>query len=394
MPSHRLDSWIAGAALMASLLGVGLPAAARADSWHIGWPASVSVRSGDDCDLRMRVREDGRTLKVESDGCYEVDEGEREIVKLEPGCFFKAEERRWGRVRRAIDIRAGRDGALERHFRVEGKEVPFDAAAQDWMADVLRAVVQYSGSGLEQHIARVLQRDGLDGALREIARTDSDYSQRRAYLILLRAEGAGPDLAERIASEAARNIDSDHEMAELLTEIARTPAVTPAALVACADAAHAVDSSYELRRALAEIASQKSADASVLEAVLRAALNLDSAHERAELLRAVTDRTGLEPAVAPAYFEALRGVDSAYEAARALDGLLDHKDLDPGVLERVALAVADIDSDYHKGQVLERLARNFKLEGRARDAYLQAAKDIGSEYHRRQAMEALLDHGL
>lgn len=393
MPTPRNCSrTVATAALVVAALA--FPGRGEADTWHIGWPASVSVHSGDDCDLRMRVRAEGRTLKVESNGCYETDDAESDVVKLEAGRYFKAEERRWGRVRKAIEIRAGRDGVIERHYRVDGKETPFDAAAQDWMTDVLRTVVQYSGNGLEQHIARVLKRDGLDGALREIARTDSDYAQRRAYLILLRSEGTGPDLTERVAREAAGNISSDHEMAELLTEIARTADVTPAALVACAEAAQGVDSAYELRRSLAEITSQKTADAAVVEAVLRAAEGVDSAHERAELLCTVTEHSRLEPPVAPAYFEALRGVDSAYESARALAALLDRKDLDQDVLQRVAAAVADIDSDYHKGQVLEMLAHRFKLEGPARDAYLRAAKDIGSEYHRRQALEAVLDPGL
>lgn len=394
MPSHRMISRAAGAALVASVLGAALPVPGHADAWHIGWPASVSVHSGDDCDLKMRVRDNGRTLKVESNGCYEVDDDERDLVKLEPGRFFKAEERRWGRVRKSIEIRAGRDGALERHFKIDGNETPFDAGAQEWMSEVLRTVVQYSGSGLEQHIARVLKRDGLDGALREIGRSDSDHSQRRAYLIVLRTEGGGDDVAERIAREAGGTIGSDHELAELLTEIARTPGVSSAALIACAEAARAVDSSYELRRALVEVAGVGAADSRVLEAVLQSAHGVDSSHELAELLLAVTEKSNLDAVAAPAYFEALHGVDSAYESARALQGLLDRKDLDASVLQRVALAVTDIDSDYHKGQVLEMMARQFKLEGPVRDAYLQAAKEIDSEYHRRQAMEALLDHGL
>lgn len=394
MPSHRIFARAAGAALMASLLGAAPAGPAHADTWRLGWPASVSVRTGDECDLKMRVREDGRTLKVESNGCYEVAENEDDLAKLEPGRFFKAEERRWGRVRKSIEIRAGRDGGLERRFEVDGDERPFDATAREWMSDVLRSVVQYSGSGLEQHIARVLQRDGMDGALREIGSTDSDHAQRRAYVVLLRSEGGGDDLAEQIARDAAGTIGSDHELAELLTEIAASPGVSPAALVACAEAAHSIDSSYELRRALTEIAGQKAADSNVLEAVLHAARAVDSSHERTELLLAITSKSNLDAEVAPAYFEALHGIDSAYESARALTGLLDREDLDSSVLQRVAAAVVDIDSDYHKGQVLETMARRFKLEGPARDAYLQAAKGIDSEYHRRQAMEALLDHGL
>src|SRR5262249_3806092 len=157
---------------------------------------------------------------------------ENDILKLAPGGSFEAEERRGGRVRHHIEIHARHDGTMERTYERDGAPATYDAAASDWMADVLQSIVVYTGTGLEQHLERILKREGVDGALRDIARIDSDYSKRRAYAKLLQLPSTDASLADRVVQDAGRGIESDHELAELLLVAMDVKGVTPATLVA------------------------------------------------------------------------------------------------------------------------------------------------------------------
>ncbi len=364
------------------------PTAARAGHVQFGFPASIRV-SDDGCDLHLRVQDGGRTLKVDSKGCYDVADDERDISSIDKRGYFRAEERRLGRVRQSIEIRSNDAGSLDRVYKRDGDTASIDTAAQEWFAEVLRTVSRYNKAHAERHLQRVLQRDGIEGAIKEIALYDGSYDKRVAYSHLMKLPEADGALVERLAPAAGRGIDSDYELAEFVVAATRVPAVTPAALVACADASHQIDSDYEHRKALHAILENSACDASVLEAVLRGALDLDSDHERAELLRDVNDKHMLGASLVTPYFAAVDGIDSDYEHARVLQDLLDGQDLTPELLQGIARSAGRIDSDYHKGQVLEALANGRSLDAATREACLEAAHRIDSDYHRSRVLAAL-----
>jgi hypothetical protein len=384
MPAFRLVAL----ALAASALTCSVPV--QAGDFHISPVGSLVMVDDEGCSLKMRIRDDGSTWKIQADGCFEVSDDESDIVQLPSGGWFRAEERRRGRTAHAIEIRRpGSGDALVRTYRRDGRVAPFDDEARVWMSRALRVVFQHSDFGRDAHIERVLAREGLDAALREIAAVDSDYQARMSYLRLLALRPGDATVLERAAADAAGRIDSSYEMAELLVALAESPGATPATLAVAARAATDIDSDYERRKALAAIVSSPARDADVVAAVLGAMKHFDSDHERGVLLRQIAAGWPLEGAMGIAYFDAVVDMNSDYERAKALQAVIDRTSIAPDVAGGLAAAAAAIDSDYHKAEVLEALLSGHELDESARQACLRAAETIDSDYHRRRVLDAL-----
>lgn len=377
-------------AIALAALGVTAAVPVQAGDFHISPVGSLVIVDDDDCTLKMRIRDDGSTWKIQADGCFEINEAENDIAELPAGGWFRAEERRRGRTQHAIEIRrTGSGEALTRTYRRDGKVAPFDDEARIWMSRALRTVFQHSDFGRDAHIERLLAREGLDAALREIAEIDSDYQTRKAYVRLLAVRPGDVTVLERAANDASGRIDSSYEMAELLVALAESPGATPATLAAAARTAEEIDSDYERRKALAAIVSSPARDADVVEAVLRGTKKFDSDHERGELLRRIAADWPLEGVMGTAYFDAVTDMNSDYERAKALQAVIERSAIAPGVAEGLAAATAEIDSDYHKAEVLEALLSEHDLDERARQACLRAVETIDSDYHRRRVLDAL-----
>jgi hypothetical protein len=338
----------------------------------------------------MRVRADGSTWKIQAEGCFEVSEDENDIVEIPVGGWFRAEERRRGRTRRSIDVRRGATGgALVRTYERDGQTAAFDDEAREWMAEALRTVFEHSNFGRDRHIERVLARDGLDGALDEVAAINSDYESRKAYLRLVELRPGDTTLLARAASEASGRIDSSHEMAELVIALAENSHATATTLVAGAEAAQTIDSDYDRRRTLVAILRAPARDAVVAAAVVHRVNDFESDHERCELLREIAEAWTLDAPLARAYFEAVERMGSDYERSRALRAVIERSPLASEIAQGLAEAATTIDSDYHKAEVLLELVDRQALDAPARAACVRAARTIGSDHHRGRVLDAL-----
>jgi hypothetical protein len=361
---------------------------ARADDFRICLPGTMVFVDDDDCKLRMRVRDSGSTWKIQAEGCFEVSADETDIIDIPRGGWFRAEERRRGRTAHSIEIRRGSSG-LERTYERDGKPAPFDAEAREWMESALATVFEHSEFGRDAHIERVLERDGVDAALGEVADLDSDHATRKAYMRILALRPGDPAIVERVVREAERNIDSSHELAEFLVDSAESSVANATTLAAGAAAARAIDSDYERRRALVAILQSPAADATVVEAVLQRANDFDSDHERCELLQEAAAMSSLQARLAAPYCEAVDRMSSDYERARALKSLLGRDELTSESLVAIAAAAGGIDSDYHKAEVLLEMADHKTLDAAARAACVRAARTIDSDHHRGRVLDAL-----
>jgi hypothetical protein len=364
--------------------------AAHAGDFHLSPGGTLVIADDKDCTLKMRVRSGGSTWKIQADGCFEVTEDENDILEMPAGGWFRAEERRWGRVRHSIEVKRARGtDALTRVYKRDGKEAPFDDQARIWMADALGTVFKHTDFGRDRHIERVLERDGVAGALDEIASIDSDYQTRKAYLRLLELRPGDADLLAPIAQGASGRVDSSYELAELLVALAEHASASSKSLRVTAEAAATIDSDYERRKALSAVVRASARDADVMAAVLQSAYDMDSDHERCELLRLVSETWTLDADLGRDYFESVGRMSSDYEQARALRAVIERGSLDSQLVQDLAVAVTGIDSDYHKAEVLEDLARRQPLDGAARAACVRAARTIDSDYHRRRVLDAL-----
>lgn len=379
------------ALVAAGLPGVPVPAAAG--RVHIDWPGSIHIQSEDGDRLKLRLSEDGRTLKVEARGKFELNDEESDIERVEPGGYLRIEERRHGFTRRRYEARGAAGGRVERTYRTGGRTSELDAEGRAWLADVLGIVVRNTTFAAESHVRRLLAQGGVEAVLLDIEKMESDHAQGVYFRALLEQVFADAEVARRIARAAALEIGSDHTLAELVLDLAEEFPKRDDVLAACAEATRELGSDHERRRALQGILVRGQAGPAVLPAVLESALGIGSDHELAEVLCAFTDLHPLDAALADPYLAAVDRIGSDYERRRTLVSLLAREPTDPAVLASVARGADGIGSSHERAEVLIALAGLRPLGDDIAPAFFQAADGIGSDHEHARVLKAVVREG-
>lgn len=353
-------------------------------------PFSTWIESGGD-HMRVRLRSDGRTIKVESEGKVAFSDAEDDIVHIPPGGSFKLEERTRGRVRHEIEIRGRDGGVLERKYEVDGKKHEFDTEGRAWLAEILPEILRRTGYDAEGRVQRLLQRGGKDAVLREIEQISSDGIERRYYTSLLEYGDFDAAALREISQHASEHIRSDYERAEFLIAVATDPASDAAARAAYVEATRDMRSDYERRRALKALLEHGRLDAAGTQALLLSAAEIRSDYELAELLIEVAERAPLDAATAPRFFTALGSIGSDYEMRRVLDAVVKSREPDAALLRGLLRAAQDVGSDYEQAQFLVHLAQQHPIDALWTEDYFAAVATIGSNFERRRALRGLLE---
>jgi len=342
---------VAAGATLASLLiatgGIGVSTPARA-----GISSSIEIETtGGHASTMVSVQRDGYRLKIGTSGRIRFADDERSVTAMDDGARLQVEETRDG-VERELELRA-RGGRIEREYRVDGDEHPFDDAAEAWFATLIPELYRRSGLDAERRVQRLLDAGGADAALAEIARIESGHV-RGLYLQHLFAQATLTPAQVQQALQHAASMASDHERRTTLA-------------------------------AMLEAAPLPSALRPQLFGIVA---GIESDYERAELLLAVAHLVDDEAATLEAWANAVDGIESDYERRRVLEGHLG-RDASAAALSAALRLAAAIDSDYEKRVVLQQAAARVGDGAIAQQAFLQVARSIGSDYERRVALEAL-----
>lgn len=379
------------AAVAAMCLAIGT-APAAAGRWSFTIPGGLHIESDDGDRLRVRIDEDGRTLKVDSRGHFELNDEETDVVRLDAGGTMKIEDRKHGRTTHRLELRGQSDGSIERTYQ-RGDVREFDAEAKEWFAGVLALLMRNTTFDAEGHIERVLRRAGVEGALDEIEHMDGDHTQRKCYALLLEKAPDDADLGRRIAASAGSEIGSDHELSELTLQLAELEPRDEALLAACVELTRHIGSDYERRRALIAIMVQGDAGPELLVAVARSAEEIGSDHERAEVLIALADTRSFEPQVADAFFDAVAGIGSDHETKRVLVSTLARHGAKPHVAAGTARCAERIGSDHERAEVLGALVETTPPGGTLAPGFFDAVNGIGSDHEHGRVLLATLRQG-
>jgi beta-lactamase regulating signal transducer with metallopeptidase domain len=341
------------AALALILPGIAITVAGETD----GDDTSISIHSGTSVfgydTLNASYSGGDRKLKLRIEGKVEFNDAETEIASISEDGELSIVEQRDG-VKRELRVTAAASG-LARLYRVDGDEVPYDAAAAQWFSAILPDIFRTTGLDAEKRLKRILARGGVDAALAEIALIKSDYV-RSSYI---------GDLFSNAELDA--------------TQLDR--------VVVLIDA---ITSEYELRRALTPaLAAGRLSDASQAR-VLGLAARMESDYERAELLIDASKQIVLDGQRLPAWQKATEGIESDYEKRRVLEALLAQKQRSPAHAQLAIAMAGSIASDYEKRMLLEAAAGMDAID---RSAYVRVASGIGSDYERREALMRLLAKG-
>ena len=336
---------------------------------------------------------DGEKLSVTYDGAIEFTDDDTDIKSLSPGGTLKIKE--GGRLSsRTVEFRADASGQIERRFWVGTSERPFEPDGRQWLAQALPRFIRQTGIGAPARVARIMRQKGPDGVFAEIALIEGSWAKRIYFTELLKADNLDPRIVERALNQAAKEIDSDFEMASMLIGSADRLLVNDATRKAYFDAARTIDSDFEMRRVYSSAIKRGTMSPDIMFSLLDASASIESDFEAASLLIDVGKLQPLDARTRPAYFKVLNTIESDFERRRVLTSVLANADESPEARKAMLDAAATMESDFEKASLLlSFLERTQTLDENARAPFFRVVDSIDSGFERSRVLQTVLQRG-
>ena len=340
------------------------PAApALADTNRFCWASdntsSQSMHNSENGHRSWRVSADGPNCSVDlrADGKIEFNDDFTDVAGISDGGWFRLSVEN-GNDRRELEIRPGAGGKLERTWKVNGTERPWDAAAQAWFADFLIALDRRTAVGIDQRFPRIYAKGGVPAVMAETGLLTGDYARDQYYT--------------RLLGKAKLN---DPQLRELL------------------DQATALQSDYYRGRLLQGVASQSLSDPAVRKAYLTLVTGIGSDYTKEQSLDALMQKGKLSSDETALVLDAGGQIGSDYNRSQVLQRLIQGGTLTDAEKARVAELAGAMESDYQVAQVLSALANSGPLTGAERQAFLKAVGGIQSDHSAMEVLQTLLKTG-
>jgi beta-lactamase regulating signal transducer with metallopeptidase domain len=315
-----------------------------------------------DCDGEVRIR-----------GELRFNDDFTRLVGISRGGSVRMEEN-YGRESRRLD-----------------KEQPFDAAGQQWLSAMLVGMFRQMGFMAEERALSILQRQGVEGLLREASLLDSDHVQWQYLKVAIERGHLDDAGVRRVLDMAGRTLDSDHYLASLLTAVADDFQFNDATRDAFLKAAGTLESDHYRHQVLTAVLTKGDLTPAQVATVLDYSAAIESDHYRAGVLMSVADRYGMNAAVRAAYLKAAQEIDSDHYKAQVLDKLLAGSKLAPDQVAEVIAAASSIQSDTYLAGILNKIDVASLTSPALQQAFLRAASTLDSDHYMHEVLVHYLD---
>jgi beta-lactamase regulating signal transducer with metallopeptidase domain len=282
---------------------------------------------------------------------------------------------------------------LERVFKVDGAERPYDAEARAWLKETLTFLLRRTGFMAEERARWILNTKGIQGLIDELGELSGDYTRRIYYTAAVKSGKLDAAGYERIVTMAGQTIDSDYELAELLIEVSKTQPLTEKMQGGFVTAAKSIESDYERHRVLSAALSRPGLTPAMQAGMLDAAAGIASDYELAELLIELNKARPIDEAARPAFFKAANSIESDYEHRRVLDAVVKRTGTSPAMLVDVLTSAKTIDSDYELAELLSEIGGSYLLDDALRPVFFTAANTLNSDYEHGRTLLSVVQRG-
>jgi len=369
-------------------VGIGAGPALAAEGVEVGTGSAQSVAVQSRGESRISRSDGAKRFEVRYRGTIELTDDDRGIRSISPGGYLIVTDGSWFWFKDyRVEIRPGRDGALESRFWVDGHEQPFEPEGREWLEKSLLRLVRSTGFAADARVARILKASGPAGVLDEIAQLEGDYARRIYFEKLFDQATLDSAMLARGLALAGRTIASDYDLSRSLRKAAETQRLDDdATRTAYVDAATEIASDYELQRTLAAVVSQAPLDDALVVRLLDAASHLSSDYEASRFLRALVERQTLGAEGRAAFFRAVGTIESDYEHQRVLAALMAKRDLTDAEVALALQSSLDLGSDYERARLLRAIAEAHPVDGPLRVDFFKAAEGIGSDYEQQRVL--------
>lgn len=346
------------------------------------------VSHDDDGTITYRWSDGRDEIRARVFGEIEFADDDRSIKSMSDDGYLTIEERR-GRQRKEIDIEVGTGGELVYTYYDNGKAEEFDNEAAEWLGGMLLDIIRRTGFGAEQRVERILDRDGVDGVLREVRTIESDHVSRIYLEKLLVSRRLSPEEWDQVMTVVATEVDSDYETAELLIAAAPQIEQDKDLLKGWVEAVEELESDYETRRVLSAVELDDQTPTAVVMAVMQIAERMESDYEKAELMIDVASLAEANAETSEAYIQGVESIESDYEKRRVLSAISVDKARSPETIKRVIGIAGGMSSDYEKAELLIEMAPMASADPELAGNYIDAISDLDSDYETKRVIEAL-----
>ncbi len=333
--------------------------------------------------------DDGWRQRLEIRGKAEFNDDYTDIKDVLEDGVVRVEEVRNGQSRR-YEVRRDIGGQLTRAYFVNGDKRELDAAARGWVAQMVLNAVRQGGIDADKRVQTILSRSGVQGVLQEIDQIKSDYAKRHYFEALLKHGKLDEKALQSTLAQAARQINSDYEQAQLLIGVAPVLAGRNSATPAFFQGVNTIASDYERARVLKTLLKRVEPNKELLTQVATSTKSITSDYEKAGVLKAVAAVYLDDATLRGIFFQTVNSIDSDYEHRRVLSALIKTKNLGEEALTQLLNSAADISSDYEKATFLLEASSAYTGDVRLRNAFLKAVETIKSDYERGRVLSALL----
>ena len=336
------------------------------------------------------IQQDGDQKRLlEIRGKAEFNDDYTDVKDVSEDGVVRIEEVRNGQSRR-YEVRRDAGGQLTRAFYLNGQSRGLDETARKWIAELVLMAVRQGGIDADKRVQRILSSQGVAGVLREIDQIQSDYAKRRYFDALVKQGNLNETALRDVLAQAARQIKSDYEQAQLLIGVAPVLANKTGAMPAFFQAVGTVESDYEHSRVLKTLLKRVEPSKDLLIEVASSTKGISSDYEKAGVLKAVAAVYLDDTTLRGVFFQTVGTIGSDYEHRGVLSALVKTKNLSEAVLTQLLDSAAGISSDYEKATFLLEASNAYTGDARLRSAFLKAVETIKSDYERGRVLSALL----
>ena len=315
---------------------------------------------GDQSTTTWIQQDDGEKRRLEIRGKAEFSDDYTDITSVSDGGWVIIEEVHKGQSRR-YDVRRDGAGQITRAFYLNGTAQPLDESAKIWLAKFVLDAVRQGGFDAEKRVKTILAQRGVAGVLAEINQISSDYAKRIYYQQLIKQGSLNATAMRDVLRQAARDISSDYEQAQLLLAAAPMIAGRDAAVQPFFDAIATIKSDYERSRVLKSLLNQESPTSAMLVLVASSTKSISSDYERRGVLSALVKTRNQSEEVLRLLLDSATEMTSDYEKATLLVEVSNVYIGDARLKSAFLKAVETIKSDYERGRVLSTLLKNKQI---------------------------------
>lgn len=336
----------------------------------------------------------------------EVDwgpEAEAWLGRILPEIFRHTTINSEARVRRFLA-----EGGTQRVFQ-EVEQIHSDHVTAHYLELLMREtslreeeyarIIDYAGQLESDHtsgelLLTVVETAGLRPAfqrpiLRAAENLESDHQKTRVLQALLESD-LGPSQLDAVV-ESATTIESDHNLAELLTVVATTGRLSDVGRASFQAALESIESDHNQGRVLEAFLDSGRLSDRELTDVIATTMQIESDHQKAVVLERIARDFPLTGDQVTAYLRSASDISSDHQLATTAGAIIERADFTREHLALVLTMADQIDSDHQRGTVLERVILRQELSTPELEEVLMVAEGVDSDHQLAAILTMILE---